>query len=195
MAMDAATRGSLEILESAQGGRAGSLIGAVDRCVTGAGSRLLAEDLSAPLLDAGAIEARLALVQFWRDRPIERAQLRDNLRAIPDLGRALGRVVAGRGSPRDLGQLRDGLTEAARLHHWLAGAPDSPALLSAVTARLTGHGALTDHLARANTGIENVGDYNDMVFTISAIPAPASALLFGVGVAALGMRHRREKTA
>lgn len=149
MAMDAATRGSLEILESAQGGRSGSLIGAVDRCVTGAGSRLLAEDLSAPLLDAAQIEARLALVQFWRDRPIERAQLRDILRAIPDLGRALGRVVAGRGSPRDLGQLRDGLSEAARLHHWLASAPDRPALLADVTARLTGHGALTDHLSRA----------------------------------------------
>ena len=149
MAMDAATRGSLEILESAQGGRAGSLIGAVDRCVTGAGSRLLAEDLSAPLLDAAAIEARLALVQFWRDRPIERAQLRDILRAIPDLGRALGRVVAGRGSPRDLGQLRDGLSEAARLHQWLASAPDRPALLAEVIARLIGHGALTDLLSRA----------------------------------------------
>lgn len=149
MAMDAATRGSLEILESAQGGRAGSLIGAVDRCVTGAGSRLLAEDLSAPLLDAAQIEARLALVQFWRDRPIERAQLREVLRAIPDLGRALGRVVAGRGSPRDLGQLRDGLSEAVRLHHWLASAPDKPALLAEVTARLTGHGALTDLLSRA----------------------------------------------
>ncbi|MBA4009823.1 MAG: DNA mismatch repair protein MutS [Erythrobacter sp.] len=149
MAMDAATRGSLEILESAQGGRAGSLIGAVDRCVTGAGSRLLAEDLSAPLLDAAQIEARLALVQFWRDRPIERAQLREVLRAIPDLGRALGRVVAGRGSPRDLGQLRDGLSEAVRLQHWLASAPDKPALLAEVIARLTGHGALTDHLARA----------------------------------------------
>jgi DNA mismatch repair protein MutS len=121
----------------------------VDRCATGAGSRLLAEDLSAPLLDVQAIEARLALVQFWRDRPIERAQLRDSLRAIPDLGRALGRVVAGRGSPRDLGQLRDGLSEAARLHHWLSGAPDRPTLLDDVLARLTGHGALTDWLARA----------------------------------------------
>ena len=149
MAMDEATRASLEILEATTGGRAGSLIGAVDRCVTGAGARLLADDLSAPLLDIAAIEARLALVQFWRDRPIERAQLRDILRAIPDLGRALGRVVAGRGSPRDLGQLRDGLSEAARLHHWLSGAPDRPALLDEVLARLTGHGALTDWLARA----------------------------------------------
>jgi DNA mismatch repair protein MutS len=149
MAMDEATRASLEILESTSGGRNGSLIGAVDRCVTGAGSRLLAEDLSAPLLDHAAIEARLALVQFWRDRPIERAQLRDGLRAIPDLGRALGRVVAGRGSPRDLGQLRDGLNEAMRLHRWLSGAPDRPALLGDMLARLTGHGALTDLLGRA----------------------------------------------
>ncbi len=149
MAMDEATRASLEILESTTGGRAGSLIGAIDRCATGAGARLLAEDLSAPLLDVAAIEARLALVQFWRDRPIERAQLRDILRAIPDIGRALGRVVAGRGSPRDLGQLRDGLSEAARLHHWLSGAPDRPVLLDDVLARLTGHGALTDWLTRA----------------------------------------------
>ncbi|RNJ64519.1 MAG: DNA mismatch repair protein MutS [Porphyrobacter sp. IPPAS B-1204] len=149
MAMDAATRASLEILESTTGGRSGSLIGAVDRCVTGAGSRLLAEDLSAPLLDAAAIEARLALVQFWLTRPIERAQLRDALRGIPDLGRALGRVVAGRGSPRDLGQLRDGLSEAMRLHHWLSGAPDRPSLLDQVLAKLTGHGALTDWLGRA----------------------------------------------
>ena len=149
MAMDAATRASLEILESTTGGRTGSLIAAVDRCVTGAGSRLLAEDLSAPLLDVAAIEARLALVQFWQSRPIERAQLREALRGIPDLGRALGRLVAGRGSPRDLGQLRDGLTEAMRLHHWLNGAPDKPGLLDAVLGRLTGHGALSDWMSRA----------------------------------------------
>jgi len=149
MVMDAATRASLEILEAAQGGRAGSLIDTIDRCVTSAGARLLAEDLSAPLLDKTAIEERLALVQFWLDRPIERAQLRDILRATPDLGRALGRVVAGRGSPRDLGQLRDGLTAAMRLYHWLSTLPDRPALLDAVLARLTGHSALADRLTRA----------------------------------------------
>ena len=60
MAMDEATRQSLEILASAQGGRRGSLIEAVDRCVTGAGARLLAEDVSAPLTDVHAISQRLA---------------------------------------------------------------------------------------------------------------------------------------
>ena len=149
MAMDEATRASLEILEASSGGRATSLIAAIDRCCTGAGSRLLAEDLAAPLIHKAAIEARLACVQFWHDRPIERVRLRDALRGLPDLGRALGRVVAGRGSPRDLGQLRDGLAEAQRLHTWLGGAPDRPALLDEVLAALTGHGALTDLLGRA----------------------------------------------
>ncbi|MEM8724088.1 MAG: DNA mismatch repair protein MutS [Pseudomonadota bacterium] len=149
MAMDEATRASLEILESQQGGRAGSLVATLDRCATGAGSRLLAEDLSAPLLDGPMIEDRLALVQFWHDRPIERAQLRDVLRALPDIGRALGRIVAGRGSPRDLGQVRDGLNEARRIHEWLSGEEDRPPLLDSLLPRLAGHGALTDLLDRA----------------------------------------------
>ena len=149
MVMDEATRASLEILETQQGGRAGSVIATLDRCSTGAGSRLLAEDLSAPLLDRSQIEARLALVQFWHDLPIERAQLRDTLRALPDIGRALGRVVAGRGSPRDLGQVRDGLREARRVHEWLVGEADRPALLDILLPKLTGHGALTDLLERA----------------------------------------------
>ena len=149
LAMDAATRTSLELLESAGGARSGSLIAAIDRCATGAGARLLAEDLAAPLTDRPAIEARLNLVAFWHARPIERARLREALRSLPEIGRALGRLVAGRGSPRDLGQLRDGLGEAQRLHSWLMGAPDRPALLDDVLAHLTGHGALTDHLSRA----------------------------------------------
>ena len=149
MVMDEATRASLEILESQGGGRAGSLVAALDRCATGAGSRLLAEDLSAPLLDRSAIEARLALVKFWRDRPIERANLREALKAIADIGRALGRVAAGRGSPRDLGQIRDGLDAARRIHDWLTREPDRPALLDNLLPRLAGHGALTDLLGRA----------------------------------------------
>ncbi|MEO1221027.1 MAG: DNA mismatch repair protein MutS [Pseudomonadota bacterium] len=149
MAMDEATRSSLEILEASGGGRTGSLVATLDRCSTGAGSRLLAEDLSAPLLNETAIENRLALVQFWRDRPIERANLRDALRALPDFGRALGRIVAGRGSPRDLGQVRDGLGEAANIYHWLINEADRPALLDMLLPELTGHGALVDQLSRA----------------------------------------------
>lgn len=62
LAMDEATRASLEILVSASGTRKGSLIDCLDRCLTGAGARLLAEDLSAPLCAVDAIRARLAAV-------------------------------------------------------------------------------------------------------------------------------------
>ena len=149
LAMDEATRTSLEILAASQGGRRGSLIEAVDRCVTGAGARQLADDLSAPLTDGMQIEARLALVQWLHDDPLLRGDLREVMRTVPDLGRALGRAVAGRGSPRDLGQLRDGLSEARRIHDHLNGRKDRPALLEALLPALTGHGALTDHFARA----------------------------------------------
>lgn len=149
LAMDEATRASLEIMSSSQGGRRGSLIEAVDRCVTGAGARQLAEDLSAPLTDAAQIEARLALVQWLYDDQLLRGDLRTVLRALPDLSRALGRVVAGRGSPRDLGQLLDGLSEARRIHDHLKGRTDRPALLEELLPSLTGHAALTDHFSRA----------------------------------------------
>ena len=53
------------------------------------------------------------------------------LRALPDIGRALGRLVAGRGGPRDLGQLRDGLDEARRAARPARPArADPPALLA-----------------------------------------------------------------
>ena len=149
LAMDEATRTSLEILESQQGGRTGSLLAAVDRCVTGAGARQLAEDLSAPLTDKSAIEARLALVRWFHADSLLRGDLREVLRGLPDIGRALGRIVAGRGSPRDLGQLRDGLSEARRTRDFLQAKPDRPALLGELLPVLGGHGALTDLLSRA----------------------------------------------
>ena len=149
LAMDEATRTSLEILESQQGGRTGSLLAAVDRCVTGAGARQLAEDLSAPLTDKSAIEARLALVRWFHADSLLRGDLREVLRGLPDIGRALGRIVAGRGSPRDLGQLRDGLSEARRTRDFLQAKPDRPALLGELLPMLGGHGALTDLLSRA----------------------------------------------
>ncbi len=149
LAMDQATRASLEILEAQGGGRAGSLVATIDRCVTGAGARQLADDLAAPLASRAEIEARLDLVQWFHTDPLLRADLRERLRALPDLGRALGRIVAGRGSPRDLGQVRDGLAEARRIHDRLSGVPDRPALLEGLLPRLAGHGALTDHLSRA----------------------------------------------
>ena len=151
MAIDPATRESLEILRSAVGGRDGgsSLFATLDRCVTACGKRLLAADLSAPLTDRPAIEARLALVAWFHHDALRRGRARDALKAIPDLSRALGRLVAGRGSPRDLASLRDGLAAAASLRHDLEQEPERPALLAAILPDLGGHAALVDRLTGA----------------------------------------------
>ena len=149
MAIDAATRDSLELARSVSGGVAGSLLGEIDRCQTSAGRRLLCEDISAPLTDRHAIEARLAVVAWFHEDAIRRSRVRTALKAMPDFARALARLAAGRGSPRDLALLRDGLGAAASLKIELEGESERPALLQSLLPRLGGHGELIDLLSRA----------------------------------------------
>ena len=114
MAIDAATRAALEIERSVRGGREGSLLACIDRTVTSAGGRMLAERLSRPLTDVTAINARLDAVRFFLDARDRRGGVREELRAAGDLARALTRLALGRGGPRDLANLRDGLSAGDR---------------------------------------------------------------------------------
>src|SRR6185369_11157325 len=114
-AIDAASRESLELTRSVTGSVSGSLLGEIDRCQTAAGRRLLCEDISAPLTDRHAIEKRLALVSWLYEDAIRRERVRSALKSLPDFARALARLAASRGSPRDLALLRDGLAGAATL--------------------------------------------------------------------------------
>ena len=149
MAIDSATRESLELTRSAGGGVSGSLLGEIDRCQTAAGRRLLAADLSAPLTGKAAIEARLGLVQWLHENALLRDRVRSALKAMPDFARALARLIAGRGSPRDLAQLRDGLAAAAALKTEIELEGDRPQLLEALLPRLGGHAALVDRFRAA----------------------------------------------
>jgi DNA mismatch repair protein MutS len=149
MGIDAATRDSLELTRATSGGVAGSLLGEIDRCQTAGGRRLLCEDISAPLTDRAAIDQRLALVAWLNEDAIRRERVRSALKALPDLGRALARIAAGRGSPRDLALLRDGLAGAAALRNELKIEPERPRLLEALLPRLGGHAALVDRLRSA----------------------------------------------
>jgi DNA mismatch repair protein MutS len=149
MGIDAATRASLEICRTQEGTTAGSLLAEVDRCATAAGRRLLGSDLSAPLTDKAAVEERLDLVAWLHEDALRRDRVRSALRTLPDLGRALGRLVAGRGSPRDLASLRDGLVGAAGLGAALEGQPLRPLLLDRLLPQLRGHDRLTEELASA----------------------------------------------
>ncbi|HTZ37524.1 MAG TPA: DNA mismatch repair protein MutS [Stellaceae bacterium] len=151
MQIDAATRRNLELLATLAGERRGSLLSVLDRTATGAGSRLLADRLAAPLTDPDAIGGRLDALQFFVERADIRAALRERLRRCPDIERALTRLSLGRGGPRDLAALRDALGETAALRRMLAapGLVPLPALLGEAERRLGEHGALVDRLARA----------------------------------------------
>jgi DNA mismatch repair protein MutS len=146
MAIDAATRDSLELTRSVGGSASGSLLGEIDRCQTAAGRRLLCEDISAPLTDRHAIEKRLALVSWLYEDAIRRERVRSALKSLPDFARALARLAASRGSPRDLALLRDGLAGAATLSNGLEAEPERPRLLDDLLPRLAGHAAFVDLL-------------------------------------------------
>ena len=115
MRIDAVTRRSLELTRGPEGGRAGSLLDAVDRTATPMGARLLERRLAAPSRDLAAIEARQdAVARLLADAPL-REGLRALLRAAPDPERASARLSLGRGAPRDLGAVRDALARGAEV--------------------------------------------------------------------------------
>jgi len=112
LVIDAATRTNLELARSNQGTRAGSLLAAIDRTVSAAGARELASRLASPLTDVDAVNARLDAVAYLVGEPRLRAELREALKAAPDLARALARLALGRGGPRDLGAVRAAILAA-----------------------------------------------------------------------------------
>jgi DNA mismatch repair protein MutS len=135
MAIDQATRASLEILKSQSGGRDGSLLGAVDRTRTGPGARLLAQRLSSPLTSPAEINARLDAVEHFSRESRLREAAGAELRAAPDMARALTRLSLDRGGPRDLAAVGEGLARARALAALLA-AGDAPGELKAAADAL-----------------------------------------------------------
>lgn len=150
LTIDAATRANLELMKTLAGERRGSLLDTVDRTVTAAGSRLLAQRLASPLTDPQAIARRLDAVETFVNDAALRNDLRAGLRAAPDLARALSRLALQRGGPRDLAAIREGLHAAADLGRRLAALGDAPdEIAEAVTALRRPDPALVQTLAAA----------------------------------------------
>jgi DNA mismatch repair protein MutS len=146
MAIDPATRRNLELTAALAGGREGSLLGVMDRTLTGPGARLLERRIAAPSRVLPVIHARLEAVRHLVGQGRLREALRAELRRVPDLDRALSRLAIDRGGPRDLVAIRAGLDRAEVIATMAAG---MPALLAQAMAALTGQEALRDLLARA----------------------------------------------
>jgi DNA mismatch repair protein MutS len=150
LAIDQATRSNLELVRTLSGERRGSLLAAIDRTVTAAGSRLLAQRLAAPLTDPAEIAHRLDGVAAFVDDGAARNDLRALLKAVPDLARALARVVVGRGGPRDLAAIRDGIFAAAEFSKRMSALTDIPRdIEQAIEGLRRPGGAIAAELARA----------------------------------------------
>ncbi|MEM6636861.1 MAG: DNA mismatch repair protein MutS [Pseudomonadota bacterium] len=113
--IDPATRRNLELTHALSGGRAGSLLSVVDRTVTPAGARLLEHRLTGPIRDLEEIRRRHDAIDFFLADPALTETVRAALRRSPDMDRALQRLSLGRGGPRDLVAIRNGLRLASDL--------------------------------------------------------------------------------
>ncbi len=102
LAIDPATRNSLEITRSVKGTRSGSLLAAVDRTVSAAGARLLADRLERPSTDIALINERLDACAWLVDEIDLANDIADHIKGLPDLSRSFSRLSLGRGGPRDL---------------------------------------------------------------------------------------------
>lgn len=212
MEIDAATRRNLELTQTLSGARKGSLLAAVDRTRTGAGARLLAARLAAPLTDAAAINARLDVVAWFLDHAPARADLRAALGRCPDIERAASRLSLGRGGPRDLAAIRDGLSQGFEIRERLSAGGDGlePAVLpddlAAMVRGLGCHGALVDRLTRAlaadlpllaRDGGFIAPGYHDPLDELRALAGESKRLIAGLqadyaqrsGVASLKIKH------
>ncbi len=144
MEIDLATRRSLELTRTMTGERKSSLLETIDYTLTGAGARLLQNRLSAPLTDAAHIKNRLIQVElFVNDLPFK-DQIRASIKQTPDIERALARITVGRGSPRDLCQIKQGLHQVERIRSQILTHHDAKMILHNIKEDLKEEPILSD---------------------------------------------------
>jgi len=100
--IDPVTLRHLNVLEGADGGRAGSLLEVVDRTVTPMGARMLRQWLIKPLVALARIQDRLDAVENLAFLTAERGRLRVTFEGIHDIERLVARISLGTAGPRDL---------------------------------------------------------------------------------------------
>ncbi|MGN0920060.1 MAG: DNA mismatch repair protein MutS, partial [Alphaproteobacteria bacterium] len=149
MQIDGATRRSLELTSSLSDERgAASLLSILDETQTGVGARLLSTWLSAPLMDLDLINARLDQVSFFKETPLVLGEVRTILKEVPDIERCLTRLAVGRGGPRDMMNIANGLGLVPVLRTHLVG-EYMPNALAQTRDLLGEHSRLVDEIKRA----------------------------------------------
>lgn len=123
MVLDALTIRNLEITESRDGTKSNkrTVLGVIDECITGMGSRLLRSWILRPSIKRSEIQTRLAAVSELTDTMF-RDKLRHLLKEVSDLERLIGRLNLGTASPRDLIALNQTLAQTPDINFALSDA-------------------------------------------------------------------------
>ncbi len=109
--LDKFTFRNLEIFSPASCADGTALIDVVDRCSSPLGARLLRNWLSMPVKDKEEIDRRLSVVDFLTKNSDSRGNIRDLISQVGDLERITARAAAGKIMPREMVQLKRGLSQ------------------------------------------------------------------------------------
>ncbi len=109
--MDRFTFRNLEIFASAAGKEGTSLVEVMDRCSTLMGACMLRSWLTMPVMDLQELERRYAVVQHFIDNQEDLARIQSMIGEIGDLERIISRAAAGKIMPREVMQLKRGLSQ------------------------------------------------------------------------------------
>ena len=125
--MDRFTFRNLEIFASTAGKEGTSLVDVMDRCSSPMGARLLRTWLAMPVMDLQELESRYAVVQHFIDNGTDLSALQSMIGEVGDLERIISRAAAGKIMPREVMQLRRGLSQTSPIMQ-LCGGKGVPAL-------------------------------------------------------------------
>src|SRR6202140_1939563 len=112
--LTAATQMNLELVES-RTARDTSLLAVLDRTVTPMGARTLRAWILQPLRDLTELECRQQMITDLLQEPLLLGSIRDELKLIRDIERAIGRLRQASGNARDLVALKISLEQIPKL--------------------------------------------------------------------------------
>ena len=109
--MDRFTFRNLEIFASAAGKEGTSLVEVIDRCSSPMGARMLRTWLSMPVMDLQELEDRYDIVGHFVNDQEGLRSIQSMIGEIGDLERIISRAAAGKIMPREVMQLKRGLSQ------------------------------------------------------------------------------------
>lgn len=138
MRIDLDSRKNLELFSNLSTcSTVGSLIHVIDKTVTSIGGRMLKKFLSSPLVCTYAISERLEGVEYFYVRSEACKKIQELLALIPDMERALTRLCANKGGPRDMQIIQIGIKAACELRMLVENIGDMPNIILKLLNQIT----------------------------------------------------------